>query len=246
MVAYPAKLQLMSLGTNSDQQLCLKIDDQVMNQCHQVKVSGLTIDSKLNFDKHIQELCSKVNKNVSAFSTIRNYLYIKQIDKLSKKTVLADFNYCPLIWILSTKAANNEINRARKRPLWELYQNNNSSFDKCLMKEAGIKIHIKNLQKLMLEVFKTLNRLNPSYLLEIFNEKQVGYNLRTRNLVVLCRTQTYGINSGIFSGSTLRNALTEEIKTCENVVAVKEKAKTAVAGYLDKVLFIIFSFSIIL
>ena len=67
MVANPEKFQLMVLGTNSDQRLCLKIEDKIINQCQQVKLLGITIDSKLNFDNHILELCSKVNKNVAHF-----------------------------------------------------------------------------------------------------------------------------------------------------------------------------------
>ena len=62
MVANPEKFQLMFLGVKSDQQMCLRIDDQIINQCEQVKLLGVTIDFKLNFDKHILELCGKVNK----------------------------------------------------------------------------------------------------------------------------------------------------------------------------------------
>ena len=61
-------------------------------------------------------------------------------------------------------------------------------------------------------------------------------------------TQTYGINSATFTGSTLWNALTDEIKTCENAVAFKKeimvwKRETVVVGCVDKVLFFyLFSF----
>ena len=158
---------------------------------------------------------------MSAFSRIRNYLDNKQAHILCKTTVLANFNYCPLIWVFSSKAANNEINRTHKQALRVLYKNNNLSFDKCLMKEAGITIHVKNLQKIMLEVFKTLNYLNSSYLWDLFNVKQVEYNLRTKNLVMLpqIKTQTYGVNSITFRSSILWNTLTEDVKTCDNVAA---------------------------
>ena len=100
-----------------------------------------------------------------------------------------------VIWLLLSKAANKEINSTHKRALRVLHKgtilsidsnslssdSNNLSIDKCLMKEAGIKIHAMNLLKLMLEVFKTLNYLNPSYLWGLFNVKQVEYNLRTKN-----------------------------------------------------------------
>ena len=66
MVANPEKFQLMFLGDKSDQQMCLRSDDQIINECQQVKLLGVTIDSKLNFDKYILELCGKVNKLINS------------------------------------------------------------------------------------------------------------------------------------------------------------------------------------
>ena len=49
------------------------------------------------------------------------------------------------------------------------------------MKEAEIRIHIKNLRKLTLKAFKTLKHLKLSYLCDRFNEIQVEYNMRNKN-----------------------------------------------------------------
>ena len=122
MVANPEKFQLMFLGLNNDQQMCLSIDDQIINQCQQVKLLGVRIDSKMKFDKHILELCGKVNKKVSAFSRLRHYLDDTKAKLLCNTTVLANFNYCPLIWMFSSKAANKEINRTCKRALQVLHK----------------------------------------------------------------------------------------------------------------------------
>ena len=87
--------------------------------------------------------------------------------------------------MLSSKAANNEINRAHKRALSVLLKEYDASFELCLQREADTTIHIKNLQKLMLEVFETLNSLNPSYLWDFFITKQIEYNLKIKKLVEL-------------------------------------------------------------
>ena len=50
-----------------------------INRCQQVKISGVTIDSKLNLDNHILELCSKVQKILIVFSRISNCLDTKHI-----------------------------------------------------------------------------------------------------------------------------------------------------------------------
>ena len=228
MVANPEKFQLMFLGLKNNQQMCLCIDDKIINQCQQVKLLGVTIDSTLNFDEHIFELCGKVNKKVSAFSRLRNYLDDTQAKLLCKTTVLANFNYCPLIWMFSSKAANNEINRTHTRALRVLHKDNDASFDICLQREAETTIHVKNLQKLMLEIFKTLNSLNPSYLWDFFSTKKVEYNLRIKNLVKLpqIKTHTFGTHSLTFRGSILWNALSDDMKICKNVAAFKKKIKT--------------------
>ena len=64
---------------------------------------------------------------------------------------VGNFNYCPLIWMLSSKATNKEINRTHKSVLWVLHKDNTLSVDKCLMKEAGTKIHVKNLHRLSIQ-----------------------------------------------------------------------------------------------
>ena len=94
---------------------------------------------------------------MSALSRIRSHPENKQADVSFKTAVLANSRYCPLIWIFSSKVANNEITRTHKRAFRILYKNNNLSFDKCLMTEVDLKIYIKNLQKVMRDVFKTQN-----------------------------------------------------------------------------------------
>ena len=59
MCANPAKFQKMFLGCKIDNFLCLSIDGQKIKQSDHVKLSGVEIDSKLNFDTHDKELCQK-------------------------------------------------------------------------------------------------------------------------------------------------------------------------------------------
>ena len=59
------------------------------------------------------------------------------------------------------------------------------------------KEHLRNLQNLMTEIYKTINQMNPAYIREFFVEKDMPYNLYTK---VLCRlpqapTNRYGLES---------------------------------------------------
>ena len=61
-----------------------------------------------------------------------------------------------------------------------------------------VTIHVKNLQKLVLEVYKELHHLNPSYLWENFQIKSITYYLRK---YVLCQLpqRSHKIKHGISS-----------------------------------------------
>ena len=66
-------------------------------------------------------------------------------------------------------------------------------------------IHKANLQKLMVEVYKTLNHLNPPYMWDLFTKKVVEYDFRIKILCELppAKSQRFGTNSLKYKGSLL-------------------------------------------
>ena len=127
---------------------------------------------------------------------------------------MSNFSYCPLIWLFCSKRGNNEINRTHKRALRILYGDYESTFEELLGKDKPMTIHRKSLQILMVEIYKTVNNLNPACIWEFFTKKDVPYNLRGNKLCKIpsVNFQRYGICSLFFGGSLLWNAVSDEIK----------------------------------
>ena len=71
-----------------------------------------------------------------------------------KAFIESQFNYCPLIWMLHSRALNNKINHIREKALRIVYSAYNSSFFELLDKHDIFKIHQKNVQKLAIEIYK--------------------------------------------------------------------------------------------
>ena len=151
----------MFLGMKGKNKLCLNINESKILTTNKVKLLGIEIDNKVTFTNHIHNLFSKVNKKINAFSRLNTYISRPQVMLICNAIILSNFNYCPLIWLLSTKAANNEINCTHKRALKILFKDYDSSFAELLVKSGSVKIHVQNLQKLMIEISRTLNNLNP-------------------------------------------------------------------------------------
>ena len=51
-----------------------------------------------------------------------------------------------------------------------------------LTRSGSFCIHVRNLQKLMTGIYKSMNQLNPSLIWEFHEKKDVSYNLRIQNL----------------------------------------------------------------
>ena len=188
MVANPGKFQMMFLGLKEQNTLRLNINDNKVLTMNRVKLLGIEIDNELNITAHIQNLCSKVNRKINAFSRLNIYISRPRAILICNAVVLSNFNYCPLIWLFSTKAANNKINRTHKRALRILLKDYDSSFDELLEKSESVRIHDQNLQKLMIEIYKTMKNLNPSYIWEFHERKVLKKDLRTKKLCRLPKT----------------------------------------------------------
>ena len=84
--------------------------------------------------------------------------------------ILSNFNYCPLIWILCNKSANKQVNRANNRALMIVHNDYDTSFKSLLDHSNNFTIHGKSLEKLMIDLYKVLNNINPSILWELYGE----------------------------------------------------------------------------
>ena len=72
---------------------------------------------------------------------------------------------------------------------------------------------------LVAEVYKALNGISPSYIQELFKEKNVPYSMRSSQIVIQpkSRTTTHGIQSLTYQGAKLWNSLPQSVKSAKNV-----------------------------
>ena len=108
------------------------------------KLLGINIDSKLNFDCHVNHLCNKVNKKLRALATVTLYMPLYKKKMVMNSFFNAKFNYCPLIWILCSRKNNNKIKHPHERCLRLIYSDKKSSHENLLEKDNSVSIHHKN------------------------------------------------------------------------------------------------------
>ena len=82
-----------------------------MSECEtSVKLLGITLDNKLNFNEHVSNICKKASQKIHALARISNYMCQNKLRILMK----ASFGYCPLTWMFHSRKLNNRISRLCK------------------------------------------------------------------------------------------------------------------------------------
>ena len=84
------------------------------------------------------------------------YLEAQKASLLYSSFILTKFNYCPLIWMFCGTTTNDKVNSVHKRALRVLLNNYTSSFEELLHIKEKVIIHERNLQKLMLEIYRCM------------------------------------------------------------------------------------------
>ena len=108
---------------------------------------------------------------------------------------MAQFNYCPLIWMCHNRMYNNKINRLHERCLRLIYNDKRSSFEDLLEKDNSVSRHHKNPQALEIEMFKVYTKNSPEIMQEAFQVKEHGnYNLQNQTDFVTFQVKS--INRG--------------------------------------------------
>ena len=73
---------------------------------------------------------------------------------------------------------NNKINCLREKVLRIVCNDFKSSFENLLKKDETVSIHVKNLQKLAIEMFKILKNISVPLMSELFHQKVNRYDLQ--------------------------------------------------------------------
>ena len=97
---------------------------------------GVKIDYKLNFDEHVKTLCSKVNNKLRELARTTPYMSVEKYKILMNSFFNAQFNYCPLAWMLQRRRNNNIIRNLHERCLRLIHNDKNSSCEELLTKNG--------------------------------------------------------------------------------------------------------------
>ena len=194
----------------------LEIGSTKIETKNTVKLLGITIDNKLNFEEHISELCKKASMQLNAISRLHRFIDKEQKEALMNSFIFSNFNYCLLVWHFCSCKSPQKIEKIQLSCLRIIYNDYSSDYQTLL----------KLSQKPSMEIFKTIKDLYPSFMKSIFSDK-LNARVRPNGILVKVRkSATFGDKSLATLGPKIWNALPQNIKAENSYVKFKEYITT--------------------
>ena len=174
MIINPDKFQVIILDKKKSNltNIPLTIDNQTIKSVPSAELLGIHLDDKLNFNLHISNICRSAANQLNALIRLKSYLSFNVKRVLINSYIISYFNYCPLVWMFSTAKSLNKIESIQKRPLQFLYNDYSISYEGLLEKAGKEKMNVYRLRNLCVEIYKTINKLNPEFMKNIFKVKE--------------------------------------------------------------------------
>ena len=231
MVVNPDKFQAIILDKrkrdHTDEHIT--VDNQQIKVVSSVKLLGLQLDDKLNFNLHISNICKSAANQLNALIRLKKFMNFEEKKILINSYFMANFNYCPLVWMLSNASSLKKIENLQKRALRFLCNDYEISYEELLSKSSTSSMNVKRLRPLCVELCKTINKLNPDFVRDLFKLRFTNRPVREKykmNMIIPEFNQvSYGKKSLRTFGPKLWNSLPYHIKSSENLESFKRTIK---------------------
>ena len=201
---------LFSCKKNSPNHPSLFFNGTVVPKVNEQKDLGLTLDSKLAFERHLNEKIMKAKRIVGIIKYLSSFLPLKTLDQMYKALVRSHLDYCHTIYHMP--ALNNQINlgvtltslmETVERTQYQAalaitgaWQGSNRS---KLYEELGWEsFSDRRWCRRILQIHKIKNNTTPSYLREkLPPNRRLLYRCKNSNTFhkIRCNTSRYKKNS---------------------------------------------------
>ena len=156
MIVNPDKFKSIILTKNKSDDIPtgFSIGTDIVSIEKSVKLLGIHLDNRLNFNLHINTICKSASNQLNALVRLKKFLSFEQKKVLVNSFILSNFDYCPLVWFISSAKSLKKVENLQKRAFRFLQNDYHSSHETLLHKSGKTTVNVRNLRNLCKEIFK--------------------------------------------------------------------------------------------
>jgi hypothetical protein len=214
MKANPNKFQALYLNRTSDSEVKFEINQSTLTPDNTVKLLGVNIDNKLNFDNHISIICKKAGKQINALRRLSKVLNVSTKLKIYNSFIYSNFNYCPVVFNTFSIQHGKKLDKLQERALRFVFDDYSSDYNVLLKNAKKTNIFKTHLNRTAEQVFKVMQDKAKPMTSTFFNTPNSTYTLRKESRTALPKFNTikYGKHSFKYMGAYIWNSLPIEIQ----------------------------------
>ena len=219
MIVNPDNFQSMITSSKKDlSKYVLNINVVELTMESSVKLLGIEIDNKPSFEKHISNICKKASNQLNAICRLQTLMGHKEKEAMINTFMHSNFNYGCLIWHFCFKTSQNKTEKIHERSLKFLSNDYVSSYAELLEKSTSVSMENKRLRRIVYEIFKTPNDLNPVFMKDIFYYSP-NLTHKNHNLYIHTQNTTRFENKSLRAfGANIWHTLPEHIKSTTSLL----------------------------
>ena len=151
--------------------LHLFMNGEMIEPVTEFKYLGCIIDVDLNFSKHVDFVCGKVNARLGALSRVRDCLTTNLSMTLYKTLVLPILEYCSFLFVATSAENANRLQVMQNRACRQILQKGRLESTEGLHRELKLsRLSTRYHYHAVCLMYKCINGLVPEYLSDLFTK----------------------------------------------------------------------------
>ena len=147
-----------------------------------------------------------------------------------KAFIDSQFAHFPLTRIFCSRSSDNRINNLHERILRIVYNDHSSIFEDFLTKDNSVSIRHRKIALLTIELCKAENNLSSQPILDLFQRREVNYNIHSQKDFLLrsVNTSSYCLKSLRYLEPKFQNLVPLDILPTNSFSQFTRKIKSCV------------------
>jgi len=165
------KYQTMNIGYSqaiNSVASALRVNNEEIKNVENLRLLGVTIDSKFTFTDHISTICKKASQRIGMLMRPRNLIPTKAKLMLFKSAFLLYLTYCHLVWYFCRCSDGRKLERLQERGLRAVYRDKRASYQQLLERAELPTLLNRCLQDICILMYKVKYNLCPTYICNLF------------------------------------------------------------------------------
>ena len=130
----------MILGANTNIKVNLFLDGNKIEKSQEVVLFKITIDDKLSFKTHIENICRKAKYKLHALQLIRKYLSTDEVNTPCNAFISSLFCYVSLIWMFAGKLLISRVQKIHFRWQQLVHNTYDKTYDELLSINCDVSV----------------------------------------------------------------------------------------------------------